>query len=237
MPATLSSMPAKVTAARIVRSPRSRAGQRRQYHGDSPGVIQLTNSQINASVEGSTTTVGGDVTIDPQFVILQNSQIIAQATQGQGGNISITTNALVPDATSLVDASSQTGISGTVRIQSPNAPAAGKIVPLSKSPLAATALLGERCAAVVGGQYSSFVVAGRYGLPTEPGGWLASPLAGWAPTRGVRRPPRSRRQPRSSRCAGCRRRAGDPDLFDGLDGRLWIMTGGSEFQWWCGRPT
>jgi len=84
---------------------------------------------------------------------------------------------LVPDATSLIDASSQTGISGTVRVQSPNAPAAGKIVPLSKSPLPATALLGERCAAVEGGLYSSFVVAGHYGVPTEPGGWLASPLA------------------------------------------------------------
>ena len=108
---------------------------------------------------------------------MQNSQILAQAVQGPGGNISITTNALVQDATSLVDASSQFGISGTVRVQSPNAPAAGKIVPLSKTTLETAPLLGQRCAAVEGGQYSSFVVAGHYGVPTQPGGWLASPLA------------------------------------------------------------
>ena len=138
---------------------------------------QFTNSQINASVEGSTTTVGGNITIDPQFVILQNSQILAQATQGQGGNISITTNALVSDARSLVDASSRFGVNGTVRVQSPNAPAAGKIVPLSKTPLETAPLLSQRCAAMAAGEFSSFVVAGRYGLPTEPGGWLASPLA------------------------------------------------------------
>ncbi len=142
-----------------------------------PGMVNLTNSQINASVQGSPTTTGGNIMIDPQFVILQNSQILAQAAQGQGGNISITTNALVSDATSLVDASSQFGVSGTVRIQSPNAPAAGKIVPLSKTTLETAPLLGQRCAAVEGGLYSSFVVAGHYGMPTVPGGWLTSPLA------------------------------------------------------------
>ncbi len=142
-----------------------------------PGLIQLTNSQINASVQGSTTTTGGDIVIDPQFVILQNSQILAQATQGQGGNISITTNALVADARSLVDASSQFGVNGTVRIQSPNAPAAGKIVPLSKTPLETTPLLSQPCAAMAAGEFSSFVLAGHYGMPTAPAGWLASPLA------------------------------------------------------------
>jgi hypothetical protein len=30
---------------------------------------------------------------------------------------------------------------------------------------------------VAGGQFSSFTVAGRNSLPTEPGNWLASPLA------------------------------------------------------------
>ena len=93
------------------------------------GTVELTNSTISASVLDGTGG-GGSVNIDPQFVILQNSQILAQATQGLGGNISITTIALVPDATSLVVASSQFGVSGSVRFQSPNAPAAGKIVPL-----------------------------------------------------------------------------------------------------------
>ena len=143
-------------------------------------MVQLTNSQLNASVQGSSTTVGGNITIDPLYLILQNSQILAQATQGQGGEISITiTNGglFLPDANSTISASSQTGVNGTITIQSPNAPVSGQIQPLNKTPLLATSLLDQRCAALAGGQFSSFTVAGRNSLPTEPGSWLASPLA------------------------------------------------------------
>ena len=139
-------------------------------------MVRLTNSEINASVEGSETTVGGNIVIDPQTVILQNSQIVANATQGQGGNISITTQSFLADATSVIDASSQFGISGTVNIQSPTAQMAGRLVALPTNPLIVTSLFSQRCAALTGGQFSSFVVAGRYGLPPEPGGWLASPF-------------------------------------------------------------
>ncbi|MEY4704804.1 MAG: hypothetical protein RL042_1006 [Nitrospirota bacterium] len=140
-------------------------------------MVHLTNSQLDASVQGSSTTVGGNITIDPQYVILLNSQILAEATQGQGGAISINiTNGglYLPDATSTVSASSQFGVSGSVTIQSPNAPASGKIQPLGKSPLQATSLLNQRCAALAGGEFSSFTVAGRDSVPTEPGNWLAS---------------------------------------------------------------
>jgi large exoprotein involved in heme utilization and adhesion len=142
--------------------------------------VQLTNSQIDASVQGSSTTVGGNITIDPQYVILVNSQILAQATQGQGGAISINiTNGglFLPDANSVISASSQFGVNGTVTIQNPNAPAGGQIPPLGKSPLLATSLLNQRCAALAGGEFSTFTVASRDSLPTEPGSWLASPLA------------------------------------------------------------
>jgi large exoprotein involved in heme utilization and adhesion len=140
------------------------------------GMVQLTNSMISASVLDGTGG-GGSVDIDPQFVILQNSQILAQAVQGPGGNISIATNLLLPDANSVISASSQFGVNGNITIQSPNAPASGKIQPLGKSPLLATSLLNQRCAALAGGELSSFTVAGRDSLPAEPTSWLASPLA------------------------------------------------------------
>jgi filamentous hemagglutinin family protein len=140
------------------------------------GTVQLTNSTISASVLDGTSG-GGSVNIDPQFVILQNSQILAQAVQGPGGNISITTNLLLPDANSVISASSQFGQNGTITIQSPISPASGKIVPLSQKPLIPTSLLSQRCAALAGGNFSSFTVAGRDSLPAEPGGWLSSPLA------------------------------------------------------------
>jgi large exoprotein involved in heme utilization and adhesion len=138
--------------------------------------VHLTNSHISASVaDGS--GGGGNISIDPQSVILQNSQILAQAAQGQGGAITITTNLFLPDANSIVNADSGSGLNGTVTIQSPNAPASGKIQPLGNTPLQATSLLNQHCAALAGGEFSSFTVAGRDSLPTEPGSWLASPLA------------------------------------------------------------
>ena len=140
------------------------------------GTVQLTDSTISASVlDGN--GGGGSVNIDPQSVVLINSQILAQAVQGPGGNINITTNLLLPDSTSIISASSQFGQQGTVIIQSPISPASGKIVPLGQKPLIATSLLSQRCAAIAGGTISSFTVAGRDSLPAEPGGWVSTPLA------------------------------------------------------------
>ena len=143
---------------------------------DPSGTVLLTNSTISASVLDGTGG-GGSVNIDPLFVILVNSQILATAIQGAGGNIFITTNLLLPDANSVISASSQFGQNGTVTIQSPNAPISGQIHPLGKTPLLATSLFNQQCASVAGGQFSSFTVAGRNSLPTEPGSWLTSPLA------------------------------------------------------------
>lgn len=160
------------------------------------GTVELSNSLISASVLNGAGG-GGSVEIDPLYVLLQNSQILAQAVQGPGGNITINiTNGglFLPDANSTISASSQFGVNGTVTIQSPNAPVSGQIQPLGKSPLLATSLLNQRCAALAEGEFSSFSVAGRDSLPTEPGNWLTSPLAfgsagtgdGTLPAKGVR---------------------------------------------------
>ncbi|HJT21906.1 MAG TPA: filamentous hemagglutinin N-terminal domain-containing protein [Nitrospira sp.] len=139
-------------------------------------LVQLNNSSINTSVLGGGGS-GGNISIDPNTVLLQNSQILAQAVQGSGGNISITTNLLLPDSNSTISASSQFGQNGTVVVQSPIAPASGKIIPLSQHPLIPVSLMTQRCAALAGGQFSSFTVAGRSTVPAEPAGWLSAPLA------------------------------------------------------------
>src|SRR5262245_4780266 len=143
------------------------------------GTVQLSNTMISASV-GNGTSGGGSVNIDPQYVILQNSQILAQAVQGPGGNITINVSnggLFLQDANSTVSASSERGVNGIVTIQSPNAPISGQIQPPGTTPLIATTLLTQRCAALAGGEMSSFTVVGRDSLPPEPGGWLMSPLA------------------------------------------------------------
>jgi filamentous hemagglutinin family protein len=140
------------------------------------GTVQLTDSTISASVlDGN--GGGGSVNIDPQSVVLINSQILANAVFGPGGNINITTNLLLPDTTSVISASSQFGQQGTVIIQSPVSPASGRINPLGQKPLIQTSLVSQRCAVLAGGTASSFTVAGRDSLPTEPGEWVSTPLA------------------------------------------------------------
>ena len=108
---------------------------------------------------------------------LQNSQILAQAVQGQGGNINIVAGTFLADPTSVVSASSQFGLSGAVNIQSPLSMLSGTLATLPQRPLQVQHLLQQRCAAQANGQLSSLVVAGRDTLPSEPGGWLMSSLA------------------------------------------------------------
>ena len=144
------------------------------------GMIQLVNSQVSTSVKGVAGELGasdgGNINIDPQFVILQNSQIIAQANAGSGGAINVIAAVFLADPNSIVDASSTLGISGTVNIQSPVQNLGEQLTPLTQQFSSAAALLAQRCAArVADGKFSTFVVAGREGLPAEPGGFLASP--------------------------------------------------------------
>ncbi len=136
--------------------------------------VNIQDSTINASVPGKGD--GGNVTIDPYFVILQNGRILSQTDQGTGGNINITARVFLHDAGTVISADATRGVNGTVTIQSPYAPASGQIQPMVNRPLQATSLLNQSCAAMAGGQFSSFTVAGNR-LPIEPGGWLSSPLA------------------------------------------------------------
>ena len=138
--------------------------------------VRLVNSSISTSVLGGAGS-GGNITIDPNVVALQNSQVIAQAVQGAGGNITITTPSFFADSSSLVSASSQFGRNGTVTIQSPTSNLSESLGTLPSDPSQAHSLVTQRCAALANGQTSSFVVAGREQLPADPGGWLTSPLA------------------------------------------------------------
>jgi filamentous hemagglutinin family protein len=146
-----------------------------------PEMVRLINSRVSTSVGGSVgvpgASDGGNINIDPQFVVLQNSQILAQAFAGAGGAITITaTSAFIADPASIVDASSTLGINGPVFINTPLQNVGGRLTPLSQKFSSAAALLAQRCAArAADGKFSTFVVAGREGLPAEPGGFLASP--------------------------------------------------------------
>ena len=139
--------------------------------------IHLANGRISTSVlDGSGDS--GRISIDPNEVIVQNnSKIFAQAVRGNGGDITITTPRFLQDPTSLVDAKSQFGQSGRVTIQSSTSNLSGTVAQLASKPSETQALLQSRCVALAGGEQSTFIVAGRDTLPSEPGGWLSSPVS------------------------------------------------------------
>ncbi|MBC8017815.1 MAG: filamentous hemagglutinin N-terminal domain-containing protein [Verrucomicrobia bacterium] len=138
-----------------------------------PNTIRLDNSTLTASVNGEKETTGGNIIIDPQYVILKGSDVIATAHKGTGGNIDITANVFIADASSVVSAASELGFPGSVNIRAPNN-ISGIIAPLPADYTSASALLRERCIARIReGKYSSFVVGGRDGLPMEPGNMLS----------------------------------------------------------------
>jgi len=148
-----------------------------------PNIVQLTGSQITTSVE-SGEGGGGNINIDPQFTILNNSQITANAFGGPGGNITLTSNNFLASADSTVQASSALSTQGTIVIESPENDIAGSISQLPQSIVDVSGLLPERCAARgAGGAQSSFVVAGRGGLPTNPDNYLPSFGAGSGPVK------------------------------------------------------
>ena len=83
--------------------------------------IRIDQSIISASANGVTeSSGGGNITIDPELFTIRQSQIVAQANAGTGGNIDLVANNFLADTETLISASSQRGIDGTVEIESPN---------------------------------------------------------------------------------------------------------------------
>jgi large exoprotein involved in heme utilization and adhesion len=139
-------------------------------------LVHLINSEVTTTVRGG----GGDagnIMVDSPFIVLEGSQIIANAFEGMGGNIRIGAEVFLADPASLVSASSTLGIQGTVDIQSPITSLSGALAPLPQAFVSAAALLPTRCAArAPGSTYSSLILSGREGLPLDPGGLLPSPV-------------------------------------------------------------
>ena len=116
---------------------------------------------------------GGNITIVSPIVLgLANSDIVANAIRGQGGNIQITTQGLFGlqyrNALTLesdITASSQFGINGSVQINHIGADPNSGLVQLPINIIDPNQKIAQGCKADQG---DSFVVTGRGGIPTNP---------------------------------------------------------------------
>ncbi len=123
---------------------------------------------------------GGNITIDTPFLIAipgQDSDVLARAINGPGGNIQITASsilglaerpAMTGNGTNDIDASSQFGTDGTVIINRPDVEPDQGLTNLPEGLADATNQVGESCGTVNTATTGRFTITGRGGLPLTP---------------------------------------------------------------------
>ncbi len=132
-------------------------------------LLHLYNSSITSSVSGGLGN-GGNISIDPNFVVLRSSRIAADAFGGNGGNVSIVAGQFVASPDSTVTASSMLGLEGNVVIRAPSEDISGEIERLPENVIDASSLFKSGCAAV-GSGYSRFTTSSA---GTATGAYLSS---------------------------------------------------------------
>jgi filamentous hemagglutinin family protein len=133
-----------------------------------------TNATDNAS--------GGNIKINSPLIIgLNNSDIIANAIQGRGGNIEITAQSILglkyrlsPTPKSDITASSEFGLNGTVEIKDIGLDPNSGLNQLPTEPIDPSRQIAQDCRI----QKSRFIRTGRGGLPNNPTAAL-SPESTW----------------------------------------------------------
>ncbi len=144
---------------------------------DASNLILLKDSRIESSVFGDNTTVSGNISLDPKFIVVSNSQILATAADGVGGAIELVGDVIFLDSVSTLEASAgPAGVDGSVNIQAPIQNLSQAIAPLPEGLLEVSSLYSAKCAGQKGGIFSSFRQQGRDRLPFTPGELLPTPL-------------------------------------------------------------
>ncbi|MFL9819239.1 MULTISPECIES: two-partner secretion domain-containing protein [Nostocales] len=135
--------------------------------------LLLIDGNSKISVEAKGTGDGGNIAINAPVVVgFNNSDIVANAIQGRGGNIQITTQGifglkfrsqLTPE--NDITASSQSGVSGTVQINTIGIAPNTAVVELPANVVDPSQQIATGCA---GSQSNRFVATGRGGIPQSP---------------------------------------------------------------------
>lgn len=147
-------------------------------------LVLRNGSQISAEAgsAGIGTGTGGNIDIDAGVVAAlpqENSDIFANAFGGPGGNISINTQGLfglslsdqlTPE--SGITASSETGLAGTVAINTPDEQISAEFLLLPNAIPDPSKQINASCAPEEGNQ---FVITGRGGVPLNPQEQLFTP--------------------------------------------------------------
>lgn len=145
---------------------------------------EITTSAASGKGDGGNISIGtvnnqsmNSAGFKPTFVVLNGSSVVANALRGNGGKIDLLTRYFLQSTDSIVQASSQFGLQGTVSINSANANIAGSIAVLTGTFMDASKLIQEDCNKRYV-QNSSFVVhSSNSVLPSPDNQWNYIPSA------------------------------------------------------------
>lgn len=146
-------------------------GDRGNITLNSSTLLLRNGSTITTNATG--TASGGNINVDTNFLIgLENSDIVARAEQGQGGNIGLTAQSvlgILPRAqltsNSDINASSQLGFDGAISITNPDVKPDSGLVELPAEIVDSSQQIAATCSST---QDSQFIITGRGGIPTSP---------------------------------------------------------------------
>jgi filamentous hemagglutinin family protein len=122
---------------------------------------------------------GGNININSRFIVAipkENSDIMANATQGRGGNVNLTSQGIFglqfrPQLTPFSDitASSDFGLTGTVNLNTPdNTGIQNGLTQLPTNAIDTNALLAQTCIVRKDKTEGSFYIVGTGGIPNRP---------------------------------------------------------------------
>lgn len=132
-------------------------------------MLYLREGQITTSALSGTGD-GGNITLEkPQFVILNQAQIKAQADEGRGGNIRIIAEQFIKSPHSLISASSKLGVDGNVNIEALDETVSDSLIVLSGDKIDAAAMMRKPCSEYVAEEdRSHFYVHRIHGVRPAP---------------------------------------------------------------------
>ena len=145
-------------------------------------VILRDRSSITTAVDAGPGQ-GGNIDLTTRFLALDESRIVADAAEGDGGAISLRARLVVqsglsPDGSgelSPIRASSELGIDGVITIETPEADLVGSLAPLGEERLSEPPIRATPCdERAKSSARSRLVVDPRRGLPPSASGWLPS---------------------------------------------------------------
>ncbi|MCU0548035.1 MAG: filamentous hemagglutinin N-terminal domain-containing protein [Leptolyngbya sp. Prado105] len=145
-------------------------------------LVLRRGSQINASANNR--AQGGNIRINANAIVAvpsENSDIRANAFQGRGGNVTISTQgrfgiepAAAPTTRSDITASSELGVQGDISITQPDVQPAQGLLELPADLIDASSQIAQVCRrGLIGRSISRFVVSGRGSAPPNPLGSLS----------------------------------------------------------------